>query len=96
MFDASARTTFGTSLHDILLTGPNLYPLLTNVVLSVRMHAIGKDLAKFGEVSRQSSIQRLRPFLDADDSSELADVWKSRYDYRSDYRSEAPSYPASF
>ena len=38
VFDTSAQTTSGVALNNILLAGPNLYPLLTNFVLSFRMH----------------------------------------------------------
>ena len=54
VFDASAKTTSGYSLNDQLLTGPNLYPLLTNVLMKFRLHRIGMsaDISKmFREVS---------------------------------------------
>ena len=41
VFDASAKITSGYSLNDQLLTGPNLYPLLTNVLMKFRLHHIG-------------------------------------------------------
>ncbi len=53
VFDASAKTTSGVCLNDILLSGPNLYPLLTDVILAFRTHVIGMsaDISKmFREV----------------------------------------------
>ena len=54
VFDAPAKTTIEYSLNDQLLTGPNLYPLLTNVLMKFRLHRIGMsaDISKmFREVS---------------------------------------------
>ena len=53
VFDASAKSTSGISLNDILLFGPNLYPLLSNVILAFRSHVVGMsaDISKmFHEV----------------------------------------------
>ena len=52
VFDASARTTTGVALNDVLLPGPNLYPLLTTVMLAFRMHPIGMsaDISKMFRV----------------------------------------------
>ena len=41
VFDASARTTSGVSLNDQLLSGPNLYPHLTMVIINFRQHRVG-------------------------------------------------------
>ncbi len=41
VFDASAKSSNGVSLNDILETGPNLYPLLTDVLIRFRVHRIG-------------------------------------------------------
>ncbi len=48
VFDASARTTSGSSLNDQLLPGPNLYPPLTDVLIRFRCHssAISADISK--------------------------------------------------
>ena len=40
VFDASARTTSGISLNNVLLSGPNIYPLIVDQVLKFRMNKI--------------------------------------------------------
>jgi len=40
VFDASARTTNGVSLNDTLEAGPNLYPLLPDVLIRFHSHRI--------------------------------------------------------
>ncbi len=77
LFDASARTTSGTSLNDILLTGPNLYPMLTNVVLSFRMHPIGMsaDISKmFRQVGLNTKDRDLHRFLQPSADGKLQDM----------------------
>jgi len=48
VFDASAKTTSGISLKDAVLPGPNLYLLLTEVIIRFRLHPIGlsEDISK--------------------------------------------------
>ncbi len=48
VFDASARTSSGHSLNDTLLVGPNLYPLILDIILQFRLHpiAISADISK--------------------------------------------------
>ena len=48
VFDASAKTSNGISLNEILETGPNLYPLLSNVLTRFRCHQVGvsADISK--------------------------------------------------
>ncbi len=48
VFDASARTSTGSSLNDQLLPGPNLYPPLTDVLVRFRCHnvAVSADISK--------------------------------------------------
>ncbi len=48
VFDASARTSTGFSLNDTLLTGPNLYPLILDIILQFRSHRIAysADISK--------------------------------------------------
>ncbi len=52
VFDASARTSNGTSLNDTLLTGPTMYPLLSDVLIRFRNHAIGFS-ADIGKMFRE-------------------------------------------
>ena len=68
VFDALAKTTSGFSLNDILLPGPNFYPLLTDVILSFRTYAIGMsaDISKmFCEVELHEDDRNLHRFLQA-------------------------------
>ena len=68
VFDASAKTTSGFTLNDILLPGPGLYPLLTDVVLAFRTHVIGMsaDISKmFREVELYQDDRDLHHFLQA-------------------------------
>ncbi len=48
VFDASANTTSGFSLNDQLLPGPNLYPLLSDILIRFRSRAvaISADISK--------------------------------------------------
>jgi len=48
VFDASAKTTSGASLNDLLLAGPNLYPPLPDVLIRFRCHpsAVSADISK--------------------------------------------------
>ena len=57
VFDASAKTTSGYSLNDQLLTGPNLYPLLTNVLMKFRLHRIGMS-ADISKMFRELSLRK--------------------------------------
>ena len=66
VFDASAKTTSGISLNDTLLAGPNLYPLLTDVILAFRSHKIGMsaDISKmFREIGLHQDDRDLHRFL---------------------------------
>ena len=54
VFDSSALTSTGISLNDQLFSGSNLYPQLTNILISFRQHKIGKtaDIGKmFQEIA---------------------------------------------
>ena len=46
--DASAKSTSGHSLNDVLLSGPVLYPLLTNILKFFCQYSIGMsaDISK--------------------------------------------------
>ena len=46
--DASAKTTSGQSLNDILLSGPSLYPRLTTILQRFRLF----DIAYSADISR--------------------------------------------
>lgn len=48
VFDASAKSTNGTSLNDLYLIGPNLYPLIFDILLKFREHKI----AMAGDISK--------------------------------------------
>ena len=81
VFDASARTTSGIALNDILLSGPNPYPLLTNVVLSFRMHPIGMsaDISKmFCQVGVHPDDRDLHRFLQPGPNGKLRDMRMTR------------------
>ena len=68
VFDASAKTTSGYSLNDQLLTEPNLYPFLTNLLMKFKLHRIGMsaDISKmFREVSlRQADRDGIATWLE--------------------------------
>ena len=66
VFYASAKTTSGILLNDTLLAGPNLYPLLTDVILAFRSHKIGMsaDISKmFREIGLHQDDRDLHRFL---------------------------------
>ena len=48
VFDASAKSTTGVSLNDILMVGPNIHPPLIAVLLRFRLHrvALTADVSK--------------------------------------------------
>ena len=55
VFDASAKTSTGTSLNDILLVGPTVHPPLVDVLIRFRSHRI----ALIADVSRMYRAIRL-------------------------------------
>ena len=66
VFDASAATSTGKSLNDILLPGPCGYPLISDILLQFRLHkfAITGDISKmFREVSLSPADRVLHRFL---------------------------------
>ncbi len=66
VFDASAKTTTGYSLNDTLLTGPNLYPLLEDVLVKFRSHkiAVSADISKmFREIWLHPEDRNLHHFF---------------------------------
>ena len=48
VFDGSANTSNGISLNDSLLTGPNLYPLISTILTQFRSYkyVISGDISK--------------------------------------------------
>ncbi len=76
IFDASAKSSTGMSLNNQLLAGPNLYPLLTSVLTSFRLHkvAITADIGKmFREVSLDLVERDLHRFLMRNDEGVIMD-----------------------
>ncbi len=66
VFDASAKTTTGWSLNDILLPGPCLYPKITDILIKFRLHrvAVSADISKmFREVELSELDRDLHRFL---------------------------------
>ena len=66
VFDASAPTTSGVSLNDLLLKGPNRYPKLSTIINLFRSKAVAMsaDISKmFREVGLHSSDRDLHRFL---------------------------------
>ncbi len=76
VFDASARTSTGLSLNDTLLPGPNLYPLLPDVLLKFRCHPVGMsaDISKmFREILLHPSERDFHRFLMRDDDNAIVE-----------------------
>lgn len=81
VFDASAITTSGHSLNDTLLTGPNLYPLLSDVLLRFRSHkiAFSADISKmFREIWLHPEDRDLHRFFMRDGDGRLAEFRMTR------------------
>ena len=74
VFDASAPSSNGVSLNDQLLQGPNLYPLLSDVLLRFRTHPIGfsADISKmFREIKLHPDEKDFHRFLWRDNENIL-------------------------
>ena len=41
VFDASAQSTTGNCINDLLIPGPTLYPPVFNILLKFRLHKVG-------------------------------------------------------
>ena len=81
VFDASASSSSGTSLNDLLLTSPNLYPLLTTILTKFRFNriAFSADISKmFREVALQLRDRDLHCFLLHDDQGQIRDYRMKR------------------
>ena len=74
VFNASARTSTGSSLNDCLLTGPNLYPKLADILIRFRGHrvAFSADISKmFREIVLHQEEQDYHRFLHKDESGQI-------------------------
>ncbi len=81
VFDASAVSSTGVSLNDCLLTGPNLYPPLTDVLIRFRLHPIGlsADISKmFREIALNLEDRDLHRFLMRDARGDVRDCRMER------------------
>ncbi len=81
VFDASAATSTGVSLNDILLPGPNVYSPLPDILLRFRLHKIGltADVSKMFRMIELHRIDRdLHRFLWTTDSSHMVDCRMTR------------------
>ena len=79
VFDASAKSSSGVSLNDILLVGPTIHPPLIDVLLRFRVHRIGL-IADVSKMYR--AIQLAKPDRDLHRF-----VWRSKpEDVLQDYR----------
>ncbi len=74
VFDASAASSTGHSLNDILIPGPISYPPLINVLLRFRLHKVGltADISKmFREVALHPQDKDLHRFLMENNTGDL-------------------------
>lgn len=81
VFDASAKTSTGSSLNDVLLPGPTLYPLLSDILLRFRDHPIGMtaDISKmFREVSLHPDDRDLHRYVTKNKEGQIEDWRMSR------------------
>ncbi len=81
VFDASAPTSNGSSLNDTLMQGPNLYPQLTDILLSFRKHTISfsADISKmFREVKLHHEERDAHRFLLRNQQGQLRDMRMKR------------------
>ncbi len=76
VFDGSAKTTSGFSLNDTLLPGPNLYPLIMDILIKFRNYqiAFSADIGKmFREISLHPDDRDLHRFLLRAESGKLVE-----------------------
>lgn len=79
VFDASARSTSGCSLNDLLLPGPTLYPLITTILIRFRQHLIwmSSDISKmFREVSLHPDERDFHRYLVREQDSNKLKYWR--------------------
>ena len=66
VFDASAKSSTGVALNELLLAGPTLHPMLPDILLKFRQHKIActADVGKmFREISLHPDVRDLHRFL---------------------------------
>ncbi len=81
VFDGSARTSTGASLNDLLLSRPNLYSHIEDILLMFRLHpiAFSADISKmFREIQLHSPERDLHWFLTRDSSGNIQDCRMTR------------------
>ncbi len=81
VFDASARTSSSHSLNDTLLSGPNLYPPLTDILLRFRRFPVGMsaDISKmFREILLNPGEKDLHRFMMRDTDGRIVDCRMDR------------------
>jgi len=81
VFDASARTPTGVSLNNTLKAGPNMYPLLTDILLKFRNHTIAYsvDISKmFCKIKLHPGEKDLHRFILQQTSGTLVDCRMTR------------------
>ena len=81
VFDASAKSTPGHSLNDLLEIGPNLYPHLADVLFKFRQHRIGltSDISKmFREILLDPRHQDFHRFIVRQANGQVVDCRMAR------------------
>ncbi len=81
VFDASARSSNGVSLNDTLLSGPNLYPPLPDVLIRFHQHPaeMSADISKiFREILLNSDEKDIHRFLMRIESGSIVDCRMDR------------------
>ncbi|XP_018403165.1 PREDICTED: uncharacterized protein LOC108780075 [Cyphomyrmex costatus] len=79
VFDASAKTTLGTSLNDKLMPGPNLHNDLIKILLRFRMHqhVITADIAQmFHQIRIDKRDRQLQLILWRNDAKEASHIYQ--------------------
>ena len=79
VFDASAKTSSGNSLNNILLRGPTQYPLISTVLIKFRQHLIGmsSDISKmFREIGLHEDDRDLHRFVRRIPQTGLLKDWR--------------------
>ena len=79
VFDASAKTSSGNSLNNILLRGPMQYPLISTVLIKFRQHLIGmsSDISQmFWEIGLHEDDRDLHRFVRRIPQTGLLKDWR--------------------